>query len=50
MRFCFEKALVAIKRTKAMMAFNLMRAKLAKNGFMSDEEIEKEIAKSRSGK
>lgn len=46
----FEETLLAIKQAKAMIAFNSMRAKSAKNGFMSDEEIEKEIAEARSGK
>ena len=34
----------AIRRVKAMIAFKSMRLKAAKQGFMSDEEIEAEIA------
>lgn len=39
----FEETIKAIKQAKAAIAFNSMRAKAAKKGFMSDEEIEKEI-------
>lgn len=34
-------------RRKAMMAFNSMREKAEKNGYMRDEEIEAEIAAAR---
>lgn len=36
-------------RTKAMIAFNSMRAKAAKRGYMSDVEVEAEIAAARRG-
>ena len=39
----FEETIKAIRQAKAMLAFNSMRAKAAKDGFMSDEEIEREI-------
>jgi hypothetical protein len=39
----FEEVLKAIRQAKAMIAFNSMRTKAAKQGFMSDEEIEAEI-------
>lgn len=45
----FEETLKAIRQAKAMIAFNSMRSKAASMGFMSDEEIEKEIAAFRSG-
>ena len=44
----FEETLKAIRQAKAMIAFNTMRSKAAAKGFMSDEEIEKEIAAVRS--
>ncbi len=44
----FEITLRAIRQAKAMIAFNQMRMKAAKEGFMSDEEIEAEIAAARS--
>jgi len=43
----FEETLKAVRQAKAMIAFNSMRAKAAKHGFMSDEEIENEIAAAR---
>lgn len=43
----FEETIKAIRQAKAMIAFNSMRAKAAKSGFMSDEEIETEIAAAR---
>ena len=45
----FEATLKAVKQAKAMIAFNSMRQKAASNGFMSDEEIEAEIAAARRG-
>ena len=45
----FEATLKAVKQAKAMIAFNSMRQKAATNGFMSDEEIEAEIAAARRG-
>ena len=44
----FEETLKAVRQAKAMMAFNTMRSKAAENGFMSDEEIEKEIKATRN--
>ncbi len=43
----FEETLKAIRQAKAMIAFNSMREKAAKQGYMTDEEIEAEIAASR---
>lgn len=45
----YEEMLKAITQAKAMIAFNSMRRKSAKIGFMSDEEIEEEIAAARRG-
>lgn len=44
----FEETLKAVRQAKAMIAFNTMRMKAAEKDFMSDEEIEKEIASVRS--
>ena len=44
----FEETIKAIRQAKAMLAFNSMRAKAAKDGFMSDEEIEREICAART--
>ena len=44
----FEETIKAIRQAKAMLAFNSMRAKAAKGGFMSDEEIEREICAART--
>lgn len=44
-----EETLKAIRQAKAMIAFNSMRSMAASNGYMSDEEIEAEIAASRRG-
>jgi hypothetical protein len=43
----FEETVRTVRQTKAMIAFNSMRKKAAERGFMSDEEIEIEIAASR---
>ena len=43
----FEETLKAVRQARAMIAFNNMRKKAAERGFMSDEEIEREIAASR---
>ena len=40
----FDEVVKAVRQAKAMIAFNSMRAKAAKRGYMSDEEIEAEIA------
>lgn len=45
----FEETLKAIRQAKAMIAFNSMREKAARNGYLSDEEIEAEIAAARRG-
>lgn len=45
----FEETLKAVRQAKAMIAFNSMREKAAANGYMSDEEIEAEIAAARRG-
>ena len=44
----FEETLKAVRQAKAMIAFNTMRMKAAEKDFMSDKEIEKEIASVRS--
>lgn len=44
----FEETIKAIRQAKAMLAFNSMRTKAAKDGFMSDEEIEREICAART--
>ena len=44
----FEETIKAIRQAKAMLAFNSMRAKAAKDGFMSDEEIQREINAART--
>lgn len=45
----FEETVKAIRQAKAMLAFNSMRQKAAEAGFMTDEEIEAEIAAARQG-
>ena len=45
----FEETLKAVRQARAMIAFNSMRAKAAERGYMSDEEIEAEIAAARRG-
>ena len=45
----FEIMLQAIRQAKAMIAFNNMRSRAAAKGFMSDEEIDAEIAAARNG-
>ncbi|MCL2108378.1 MAG: type II toxin-antitoxin system Phd/YefM family antitoxin [Oscillospiraceae bacterium] len=39
----FDEIVKAVRQAKAMIAFNNMRNKAEKRGFMTDEEIEKEI-------
>ena len=46
----FEEIVKAVRQAKAMAAFNSMRAKAAKQGYMSDEEINAEIAAYRKEK
>ena len=43
----FETVLRAVRLAKATIAFNEMRALAEKNGYMTDEEIEAEIAAAR---
>jgi antitoxin (DNA-binding transcriptional repressor) of toxin-antitoxin stability system len=43
----FEETLKSVRQARAMIAFNSMRNKAAKAGFMSDEEIEAEIIAAR---
>lgn len=43
----FETVLRAIRQARAMIAFNTMRGIAAENGYMTDEEIESEIAAAR---
>lgn len=45
----FEETLKAVRQAKAAIAFNSMRSKAAAEGYMSDEEIEAEIAAARRG-
>lgn len=45
----FEETLKAVRQAKAAIAFNSMRGKAAAKGYMSDEEIEAEIAAARRG-
>ena len=44
----FEETIEAIRQAKAIIAFNSMRNKAVAEGYMSDEEIEKEIAAARN--
>ena len=44
-----EETLKAIKQAKAVIAFNSMREKAAKKGYMNDDEIQKEIDAARGG-
>ena len=43
----FEETVKAIRQAKAMLAFNSMRSRAAEKGFLTDEEIEAEIAAAR---
>jgi len=45
----FEETLKAVRQAKAAIAFNSMRGRAADKGYMSDEEIEAEIAAARRG-
>ncbi|MCL2693646.1 MAG: prevent-host-death protein [Oscillospiraceae bacterium] len=40
----FDEVVRAVRQAKAMIAFNSMRNKAARKGFMSEEEINAEIA------
>jgi hypothetical protein len=44
----FEEVVKSVRQVKAMIAFNSMRSRAAKNGFMTDEEIEAEIKAARA--
>jgi hypothetical protein len=46
----FEVTLRAVRQAKAMLAFNAMRTRAAQRGFLSDEEINAEIAACRAEK
>lgn len=43
-----EETLKAVRQAKAMMAFNSMRMKAARHGYMSEEDIAAEIAAARA--
>lgn len=43
-----EETVKAVRQAKAMIAFKSMRAKAAANGYMSEDDIEFEIAAARS--
>lgn len=45
----FEETVKAVRQAKAMIAFNSMRSKAAAAGYLTDEEIEAEIAAVRRG-
>ena len=44
-----EETLKAVRQAKAMIAFNAMWERAAVNGFMTDAEMETEIAAARAG-
>ena len=44
----FEEIIRAVRQAKAMIAFNSMRTIAARNGYMTESEIEAEIASSRA--
>ncbi len=44
-----EETIKAIRQQKALQAFNSMRMKASKAGYMTDEEIEAEIMAARKG-
>lgn len=44
----FEELLRAVRQAKAMIAFNSMRATAARNGYMTETEIEAEIGSARA--
>ena len=45
----FDEIVQAVRQAKAMIAFNSMRRKASRAGFMSDEEIEAAIAEAKQG-
>lgn len=44
-----ENTVKAVRQAKAMLAFNVMRSRAVKQGFMSDADINAEIASVRKG-
>lgn len=46
---CFDEVMQAVRQAKAIIAFNNMRSRAASRGFLSEEEIEAEIAAARNG-
>jgi phage-related protein len=46
----FDEVSKAVRQAKAMIAFNSMRAKAAASGFLTDDEIDAEIASYRCEK
>ena len=45
----FDETVQAVRQAKAMIALNSMRRKAARQGFMSDEDIESLIDEARNG-
>lgn len=45
----FDEIVQAVRQAKAMIALNNMRRRAAREGYMTDEEIESLIAEARSG-
>lgn len=45
----FEETVKAVKQAKAMLAFNSMRQKASKEGYMTEQEIKDEINAARQG-
>ena len=46
---CFDETVQAVRQAKAMIALNSMRRRAAREGFMSDEDIEFLIDEARNG-
>ena len=45
----FDEIVQAVRQAKAMIALNSMRRKAAREGYMSDDEIESMITEARNG-
>ena len=45
----FEETVKAVKQARAMMAFDSMRQRASKEGYMTEQEIEDEIKAAREG-
>ena len=45
----FDEIVQAVRQAKAMIALNSMRRKAAREGYMSDDEIESIITEARNG-